>query len=194
MATNFVQDAVNATANRATGGGGWDWMKALEIGLPIAGAVTEGIIQNRAAGRAGEQLQAAGTEARNIMRDAYAPYMNLGSQAANTLGGLMGFAPISSATSGPMTAGSDTPTVAPMDLPPVGSKAWTHLPATLREMSQMPQAAPSPSVEAQAQTQSSFNPGSGGGTTVKMQAPDGSIADVPAHSVPFLESRGARRV
>src|SRR5690349_16983808 len=76
--------------------------------LIIAGANTaaEALDNRESAGKANEQLQTGNNQAIDLYKQQFAPYTNVGGQAANTLAGLMGFSPLpanSEATAAPMT-------------------------------------------------------------------------------------------
>lgn len=160
----------------------------------IAGAegVASGLEGKDAAKQATAQMQAGNDQALARYDAVYAPYLNTGAQASNTLAGLMGFAPLpASSTSTPasglpgtgarLNPDGTTTRVRPDDAPIVGH-AQARGTATLQDLANVA----APAMQAQKATQSSFR---------RMRSPDGTEEmDVPLHAVSRLEAEGARLV
>lgn len=144
--------------------------------IGIGESIAKGIGNHQAASKANEQLQAGNTQAMDVYKQSFAPYTNLGSQAANTLGGLMGFAPSSSmapiASMAPQ-ATEPRPTRTRPDDAPVTGQAFPR--GTLASLGM---AKP---------TDSSYS-------KIRMRAPDGEERDIDGWMAPQLEARGAVRI
>lgn len=166
----------------------------IAAGIAAAGSVASAAIQSRAAGRAADTQSRAAQDAIERSRQIYeqqradqAPYRNAGASAVTTLGGLMGL-PMSSGDANPLPAAAPR---APQDMP--AGPQETGWQAIRNRLTNMP---PGSSLQdlgnrvqtAQAQTGSSYR------RSVRLQAPDGEIADVPEEDADFFLSRGARRV
>lgn len=129
--------------------------------------------------QATQQLQGGNTAATDIYKESFSPYMNLGSQSANTLAGLMGFAPLQSGTSQATTPAAVAPEMTTTRTRPEDSPVIGHAQArgTLADLGQ--------DLQSRAQTRSSF---------VRMRAPDGTEEDVPEAQAQHFMSMGAQRV
>ncbi len=161
-----------------------------------ADAVASGMDKNNAIDKASGQLQDANTQSRDVINQgtqqalgafngAYSPYLTLGSQSANTLGGLFGFdmtpQPMQTGGGAPMASGAPVaaPTpyatrVRPDDSPVIGHAIPRG--STLADLAQE---------SGQAQTRSSF---------VRMRAPDGTEEDVPQAQARHFMDLGAEMV
>jgi len=153
--------------------------------IPIGEAIAQGIGNHQAAGEANKALQQGVTQGVDTYNQAFGPYMHMGSQAANTLSGLMGFAPASTSAPGMGASAPPATTGRPYESPATG------------------RAQPRPTVEGapnagigtslaelarpQVQSASSYQ-------RVRMRAPDGTEEDVDPQEVSLFESKGARRV
>lgn len=151
---------------------------------PTLIAVGQGLDNRDAANKATGQLQDANNQAIDVYKQTYQPYLNSGSQASNTLAGLMGLGPLpqqgaSDAVMAPAVQPTANTRTRPEDAPVVGqAQARTQTPEmnTLR------------SLAARQPTQSSYR-------TVRMRSPDGSEEmDIPAAQVQHYLSRGAQVV
>lgn len=197
------------------------WSRIGGIGLAAAGVMTgnPGLVAagagvfsageaSSANKKASEQQVSAVDEAKAVntavdqrTQASYQPYTYLGSQAASTLGSMMGFQPM------PMPSGGGT---APGALPAgMQQQAGMRQPpgATLGDLATgdtgrtaMARPAPeTPQVRAQLSTQSGYQPQGGtlGGmmpAMVMLRAPTGETRAVPADQAPALLARGAQRV
>lgn len=143
--------------------------------IPIGEAVAQGISNQEASSKANQQLQAGNDKAIGLYGQTFAPYLNSGAQASNTLAGMMGFAPSGASNTGaPMAtpAAEPMPTRTRPEDAPVTGQAYPR--GTLASLGQMP-------------TQSSY-------AKVRMIAPDGEQAEVDEREVGLFERQGARRL
>lgn len=144
----------------------------------IAGATAldEAYDAKKANEQATQQLQGGNTAATNTYKESFSPYMNLGSQSANTLAGLMGFAPLQDGAAqqaAPAQAQAQEPyatRVRPEDSSVIGH---AQARGTLADLGQ--------DIQSRAQTRSSF---------VRMRAPNGEEDDVPQSAVKHFTDLG----
>lgn len=165
-------------------------MVAISAGSAIYGAIEK----HKAANQAAQTLQQGADTGTATQAQALGPYMNNGAGASYTLGSIMGL-PTVSGNAGTAAVGASAPPpgfntnqaayragaepVAPAD------QVGTAVPrgSTIGDLS----AGATPQTLRQQQTASSYQ-------TVKMQAPDGSTAEIPQPLVqPYVE-RGAKVV
>jgi hypothetical protein len=169
------------------------WGKLAGIGTAVAGVATgnplligagasivAGDVRSEAAKKAAKQQMQASDEAmgetRRVFEDTragYAPYQNVGTSAAGSLGSLLGLPPVSSA---PVTGAVPQP-AALGPLRPAGA-----LPG-----------GPGASSAMLNQGSSAGTLGGAAGVQV-LQAPDGSVKTVPAAQAQWYIQRGARAV
>lgn len=169
------------------------------LAVPAGGtsiAIGEGVAQalgnSQATDQANQALQSGVAQGTATYDKAFAPYMNAGAQASNTLGGLMGFqmAPASSSAgenslaaltgraktdNAVMTGQKAVPRETPLS-PVIPDSPGRGRLGTLAELARP-----------QMQTASSYG-------TVRMRAPDGEEADVDPREVSMFERAGARRI
>jgi hypothetical protein len=148
----------------------------------LGNSIASGMDNKSAIDKTSAAQQAAVTEARNAQNQAtaqssaaYQPYMNLGAQGADALGGLLGFAP-----SGGGKPAVPAPTTGPIPLAPGEPYRPTSLPSTLREMG--PTSVPTGNVAQARQTvnQSSYQPPQG---HQAVKAPNGQVYFVPSNDI-----------
>lgn len=158
------------------------WTGGASIG--IGEGIAQGLENNDAAKKANEQLQAGNDKAIGLYGQTFAPYLNAGAQASNTLAGMMGFTPSPAAQ-----------TTAPTGVDPRVDQAAGRLTEGLRDKwgafvgdSPTPMATRGTLASlGQMPTQSSY-------AKVRMRAPDGEEADVDEREVGLFERAGAKRV
>ncbi len=180
--------------------GAWSWVARIGgyvaapftagLSIPAGEAIAQGLDNKETVDKTNAALQAGNQQAIDLYGRALNPYMNLGGQATNTLGGLMGFSMGGGAPALPETA-SPTAEAATENVVrrkggmstegPYGSKRYPHYGTSLADLASAP-----------AQTGSSF--GAKGTRTIRMLAPDGSTGDVPEQFAAQLEAKGARRL
>lgn len=175
---------------------------ALAIGgLASAGAGIAGAkMQSSAAKKAAETQQRAADQAMAVQRDVYRdqmamnqPYVQVGQQAIGTLGRLLG---------APEGARFAAPALQPQPIAIPGSGArmsspGSRLGAVMPQMGQGPapmSGNPMPQGQNTAPQMSQQGPVFGGNGMIRLQAPDGSMGEVPAHLADQFIARGARRV
>jgi len=164
---------------------------AMLIGSAVAGgtAVAGAKIQSNAANKAREQQQAATNQALAVQQEQNAPYLQVGQQAAARLasGQAMG-KPYTQQFGGP--GGSNgfqafNPQPPPQQGPPQG---------TLSSLGQPPQGQMPMGPQQQMPPPQGPPQGQQGGGMVKLQAPDGSMSQVPEAMAQQFIQRGARRI
>lgn len=152
--------------------------------IAIGEKIGQTVGNTQATSEANKAIQEGAKQGIDTYNQAFGPYMNLGSQAANTMAGLMGFTPSQASATGNTMPADAQATQRSFTGPPVGTAA--------PRVDQVAMADPrGATLEAlsrpQTQTSSSYR-------RIRMQAPDGEVADVEESEVPMFERLGARRV
>lgn len=179
-----------------------DWKNWLILGAGYAAAPATGgasipiatsVAGMRNAQQASDKTLAAQTQATDKANAMLQPYASMGGQALNTLGGLMGFAPVgggaSAAASGPTpeeqaAAGKLRTALDAHDFP-YGEAQKRKLMEKIESQLE-PRGLTLGTLAAQSQTQSSF------GDAVRMRAPDGRVVIVPKSRMAEAQQQGGQ--
>lgn len=154
--------------------------------IPIAGAIASGMNTNSAAKDINQQQQAGTNQANAALK----PYMDIGSQAQNTLGGLFGFGRPSGMGSGLSVRNSWDPEIGvgePGD--PAKGGLTPYNPQTLRTLADGAQITGKAQARDSAQQQTTSGFGS-----IRMRAPNGQTYMVPQQHVQQAEAEGGQRL